>query len=268
VGFSFVFYFVYSYFREQACIVVCPYGRLQSVLLDRNSMVVAYDYKRGEPRAKYTKEETSNGDCIDCHQCVNVCPTGIDIRNGTQMECVGCTSCIDACNTMMEATNKPKGLIRYASENGIENGEKLHFTARMKFYTVLLILLTGLLTTLLVTRSEIEGTILKTGGQPYFLEGTDSISNQYKIEMINKTDRNITIKLKLENSNIGTIRSIGNSEFHIAPGGQSEGNFFIVLPQKAVTEHEMKFNIGLYDGDKKIQNTTTNFLGPFKNRVN
>jgi polyferredoxin len=183
------------------------------------------------------------------------------------MECVGCTSCIDACNTMMEATDKPKGLIRYASENGIETGEKLHFTARMKFYTVVLILLTGVLTTLLVTRTEIEGTILKTGGQPYFLEGTDSISNQYKIEMINKTDRNITIKLKLENSNIGRIRSIGSSEFHIAPGGQSEGNFFIVLPQKEVTEHEMKFNIGLYDGDKKIHNATTNFLGPFKIRV-
>lgn len=125
--------------------VVCPYGRLQSVLLDRNSMIVAYDYKRGEPRGKYKKEkvaEKENGDCIDCFQCVKVCPTGIDIGNGTQMECVGCTACIDACDKMMDAVNRPRGLVRYASENGIEEGKKLSYTGRMKFYTLLLLILT------------------------------------------------------------------------------------------------------------------------------
>ena len=129
--FSGVFYGVYAYFREQVCTVICPYGRLQSVLLDRNSMIVAYDYKRGEPRAKYKKlqyADVNTGDCIDCFQCVKVCPTGIDIRNGTQMECVGCTACIDACNTMMDATAKPRGLIRYASENGIAEHKKLRYT--------------------------------------------------------------------------------------------------------------------------------------------
>ena len=134
--FSGVFYAVYAFFREQACTVVCPYGRLQSVLLDKNSMIVAYDYKRGEPRgnAKKTHDEHL-GDCIDCHLCVKVCPTGIDIRNGVQMECAGCTACIDACNSIMDKLDRPRGLIRYASENSIANGEPLHYTTRMKFYT-------------------------------------------------------------------------------------------------------------------------------------
>ena len=130
--FSWVFFFVYWWFREQACIVVCPYGRLQGVLLDKNSIVVAYDYKRGEPRGKIKKEDpTAYSDCIDCAACVRVCPTGIDIRNGTQLECVNCTACIDACDDIMESIHKPKGLVRYASENSISNGVQLKFTTRI-----------------------------------------------------------------------------------------------------------------------------------------
>ncbi len=112
-----VFYSVYAYFREQVCIVICPYGRLQGVLLDKKSLVVAYDYERGEPRAKIKKNETrTKGDCIDCNQCVKVCPTGIDIRNGTQLECINCTACIDVCNHMMTSVGLPEGLIRLDSE--------------------------------------------------------------------------------------------------------------------------------------------------------
>src|SRR5690606_5213797 len=112
VIFTSVFFFVYAWFREQVCTAVCPYGRMQGVLLDRDSIVVAYDYVRGEPRAKFKKnKERTQGDCIDCFQCVKVCPTGIDIRNGTQLECVNCTACIDACNHMMEAVGLPTGLI-------------------------------------------------------------------------------------------------------------------------------------------------------------
>ncbi len=155
--FTTVFFFVYWWFREQACIVVCPYGRLQGVLLDKNSIVVAYDYRRGEPRGKFKKADGHDckctdckeegacksiakkfeaiipkGDCIDCFACVRVCPTGIDIRNGTQLECVNCTACIDACDTIMTSIEKPKGLIRYASENSILNKVKLKFTPRIK----------------------------------------------------------------------------------------------------------------------------------------
>jgi cytochrome c oxidase accessory protein FixG len=162
---------------------------LQGVLLDKNSMIVAYDYQRGEPRgnAKKKHAEISFGDCVDCFQCVRVCPTGIDIRNGTQMECIGCTACIDACNDVMFKTGKPEGLIRYASENGITNKEPLRFTTRMKLYSVLLSLLVVILAALLVTRKDVDATVMRTPGMLYQERGTDSISNLYNIKLANKT---------------------------------------------------------------------------------
>ena len=266
--FSAVFYGVYSFFREQACTVICPYGRLQSVLLDRNSMIVAYDYKRGEPREKFRKAITAEknaGDCIDCFQCVKVCPTGIDIRNGTQMECVGCTACIDACNRMMEAVGKPTGLIRYASENGIASSEKLHYTNRMKFYTVLLIVLVGLLTSLLLTRKDVDGTVIRAAGMLYQERGGDSVSNLYNIKIINKTIKNIPLTLRLENTPGQIIEAEGRS-IAVPREGQGRGSFFIVLPGKIITERKIKLRVGLYEGDKKITTLKTNFLGPVYHR--
>lgn len=262
--FSGVFYAVYAFFREQVCTVVCPYGRLQSVLLDRNSMIVAYDYKRGEPRAKFKKHqmaESAVGDCIDCFQCVKVCPTGIDIRYGTQMECVGCTACIDACDKMMRSVNRPTGLIRYASENKIANGERLHYTGRMKLYTVLLILLTGLLATLLVTRKDVDGTIIRTAGMLYQERGADSLSNLYNIKIINKTEKDIPLTLRLENSP-GRIIEAEGSAITLPKEGQGKGSFFIVLPRNLVKERKTKLLVGLYEGDKKITTLKTNFMGP------
>lgn len=263
--FSAVFYAVYAYFREQVCTVICPYGRLQSVLLDRNSMIVAYDYKRGEPRGKYKKPgiaTINTGDCIDCFQCVKVCPTAIDIRNGTQMECVGCTACIDACNKMMDAVGRPQGLIRYASENGIANGQKLVYTGRMKFYTVVLLLLAGLLTLLLSTRKDIDGTIIRAGGMLYQERGADSISNLYNIKIINKTINDIPITLKLEGSP-GIIIEAEGKDIQVKKEAQGKGSFFIVLPRNFIKERKTKLNIGLYEGNKKITVLKTNFLGPF-----
>src|SRR5690606_35046084 len=134
--FSTVFFFVFAWFREQACLVVCPYGRLQGVMLDKDSIVVANDYERGVPRGTLSKDaESKTGDCIVCNQCVHVCPTGIDIRNGTQLECVNCTACIDACDDIMDKIEKPRGLIRFASENQIAKKAKFRFTPRMFAYT-------------------------------------------------------------------------------------------------------------------------------------
>jgi len=134
VIFSFVHYFVFAKLREQVCIIICPYGRLQGVLLDRNSIVITYDYSRGEPRGKYNPLEDrsaiNKGDCVECGSCEIVCPTGIDIRNGTQLECINCTACIDACNAVMRRVKKPEGLIRYASESSIADNTKLKFNAR------------------------------------------------------------------------------------------------------------------------------------------
>jgi cytochrome c oxidase accessory protein FixG len=258
--FSAVFYAVYAFFREQACTVVCPYGRLQGVLLDKNSMIVAYDYKRGEERKKYNKkEERTAGDCIDCHQCVKVCPTGIDIRNGTQMECVGCTACIDACDHMMESVGFKKGLIRYASENGIANHEKLHYTRRMKMYTGLLIVLVGLLTTLLLSQKDVKATVMRTPGLLFQEKGTDSISNLYNIKVVNKTMNDIPLTVKLENEN-GTVQLIGNT-IHVKKEGQGAGSFFIILPKQTIKQRKTVLHVGLYEGDKKITVVKTNFLG-------
>ncbi|MBS1574968.1 MAG: cytochrome c oxidase accessory protein CcoG [Bacteroidetes bacterium] len=263
--FSGVFYGVYAYFREQACTVICPYGRLQSVLLDRNSMVVAYDYKRGEPRGKYKKVKTAElnlGDCIDCFQCVKVCPTGIDIRNGTQMECVGCTACIDACDKMMDATGRSRGLIRYASENNIANGTKLRYTGRMKFYTVLLVLLAGLLSFLLITRKNVDGTIVRAAGMLYQERGADSISNLYTIKVINKTLKNIPLTLRLENAP-GKIIEVEGQVIQVKKEEQGKGSFFIVLPKSFISKRKINLEVGLYEGDQKITVLQTNFMGPF-----
>ncbi|HDZ15249.1 MAG TPA: cytochrome c oxidase accessory protein CcoG, partial [Pricia sp.] len=184
--FTAVFYFVFAWFREQVCIIACPYGRMQSVLLDNKSIVVAYDHKRGEAengRKKFRKSEDRNalghGDCIDCLQCVNVCPTGIDIRNGTQLECVNCTACIDECDTIMEKVDLPKGLIRYASEDEIVKKKKFKFNPRLKGYTAVLTILTGILVGMLFLRSDLEANILRLPGQLYEHKDGNIISNVY-----------------------------------------------------------------------------------------
>lgn len=261
--FSAIFYAVYAFFREQACTVVCPYGRLQGVLLDRNSMIVAYDYKRGEPRGKKVKNEAPalHGDCIDCHACVRVCPTGIDIRNGTQMECVGCTACIDACDDIMTKIHLPTGLIRYASETGIAEGKHLRYTGRMKFYTIILIVLAGVLSFLLATREDIDSTIMRTPGMLYQERGTDSVSNLYNIKTSNKTIEDIPLELKLEGGN-GHVEIIGGHAIHVKKEGQGSGSFFVVLPAKSIKNRKTEIKIGLYENGKKIDEIKTNFLGP------
>ncbi len=263
--FSGIFYAVYAFFREQACTVVCPYGRLQSVLLDKNSMIVAYDYKRGETRGNPKKAHIEKfGDCIDCYQCVKVCPTGIDIRNGVQMECVGCTACIDACNNIMEKIGKPKGLIRYASENSIANNEPLRYTTRMKMYTLLCIIVLSILSFLLFTRKDIDATIMRTPGMLFQEVGTDSISNLYNLKAVNKTITDVPLTIKLENE-IGNVKVIGKPFIEVSKEAQGSGAFFIILPKNKITQRSTPLKLGLYNGDHKIGVVKTNFLGPVLN---
>jgi cytochrome c oxidase accessory protein FixG len=259
--FTGIFYAVYAWFREQVCLIVCPYGRLQGVMTDKNSILVAYDYIRGEPREKYKKENNStSGDCIDCYQCVKVCPTGIDIRNGTQLECTNCTACIDVCDHMMLKTGKPIGLIRYASENGIVNRERLKVTPRIMAYSGVLILLIGFLALLLITRQDIDATVLRTPGMLFQKQENDTISNLYNIKIINKTYDEHPITLKLNKSN-GRIKMIGKN-IVLSKAAKLESGFFIYLPKNEITGRKTKLLVDVFSGDEKIESIKTTFLGP------
>ncbi|MBC3540107.1 cytochrome c oxidase accessory protein CcoG [Rufibacter sediminis] len=260
--FTGVFYGVFARFREQVCTIVCPYGRLQGVMLDKQSLTVAYDYERGEPRGKLRKNQVrTEGDCIDCHQCVQVCPTGIDIRNGAQqMECINCTACIDICNSIMDLVNKPQGLIRMATEESIAEKKPWKFTTRMKSYTAVLVILMGAFATLLITRSNIEATILRTPGMLYQQTEKGTVTNLYNITLINKTDEELPITLKLLSSE-GSIKVVRN-ELVLPRQGLVEGVFFAEIPKNGLKTASSKIEIGVYSGDKLIATEKTKFLGP------
>jgi cytochrome c oxidase accessory protein FixG len=262
IGFSTVFFFVYYWFREQACIVVCPYGRLQGVLLDKKSMVVAYDFVRGEPRGKLKKAtiNTDQGDCIDCLACVRVCPTGIDIRNGTQLECVNCTACIDACDAIMDSINKPQGLIRVDSEENIEHERKNKFNWRLGAYSAILLLLVAFLGYLLVSRKDVDATVLRAPGQIFQVQPDGRISNLFSIKLANKTRKSIPITLKLENVK-GEINIIGSN---LTVGAESyfQSPFFVKMDRSQVAQRKTKLMIGVYEGDKKLETAVTTFIGP------
>ncbi len=262
VIFTSVFFFVYWWFREQACLIVCPYGRLQGVMLDPNSIVVAYDYMRGEPRGKMKKNDaTEHGDCVDCAACVRVCPTGIDIRNGTQLECVNCTACIDACDDIMKHVNKPTGLIRYASENNIAKKEKVKITFRSAAYSTVLVILVAVLATLLLTRKDIQTNIMRAQGMMYQDRG-EQVSNLYNIKMINKTRKELPVSLKIEKSDIGGEISMVGKDMVVGKESIGDGVFFILVDKTKIHQRKNKIEIGIYQGDKKIDQVKTVFLGP------
>ncbi|MGB5894288.1 MAG: cytochrome c oxidase accessory protein CcoG [Ignavibacteriaceae bacterium] len=264
--FSGVFYWIFSFFREQVCTMVCPYGRLQGVLLDRDSIVIAYDNIRGEPRGKLKKEkeQIDQGDCIACNLCVDVCPTGIDIRNGIQLECVNCTACIDACDEVMDKIKKPRGLIRYASINSIEKNAKFRFTARAIGYTILLTVLTGVLTFLLVTRADFSVNILRTPGLLYQERPGDTISNIYDLNIVNKTFDKAEITLRLENIE-GELSMIGR-DLVLEPQGIVDAKFLVILSMNDIVKMNTLIEIGVYSGNELIKKISTSFLGPVKKR--
>jgi cytochrome c oxidase accessory protein FixG len=266
--FTGIFYFIFAWFREQVCIIACPYGRLQGVLLDDKSINVAYDFVRGEKeigRAKFNKQEdralTGKGDCIDCKQCVHVCPTGIDIRNGTQMECVNCTACIDECDTIMDNVGLPRGLIRYASEDEIAKNVKFKLTTRMKGYSAVLFILVGILLGLLFLRTDVEATILRLPGQLFQHKGAN-ISNIYTFKIINKTNTDFNdINFKLVGIK-GTLNIVGKQNLKVPKQGMSGGTLFIEINQNLLDNDKTKLKIEVYNGDKKIETSTTSFLSP------
>lgn len=317
--FSGAFYFVFSYLREQVCVTICPYGRLQGVMLDENSIVVAYDFERGEPRGKIKKSrkkkkapqpDTSGGaaaaanpvaqmqsdvsdaatvvaspdcdgpsrngngnpaetmksalgDCIDCGMCVRVCPTGIDIRDGTQLECVNCTACIDACDEIMDKVGRPRGLIRYDSYNGIKEGKKKLFTPRVIAYTAVLAVLILVNVVLLSMRTDVETLLLRTPGTLYQRVDDTYISNLYNYQVINKTKEELPVEFKLVGDIPGRIRLVGKSPTASADA-VAEGALFIDLDAEALEGRKTEVLVEVYSNGELIDKVETNFLGPVK----
>ncbi|MBK9254330.1 MAG: cytochrome c oxidase accessory protein CcoG [Saprospiraceae bacterium] len=285
--FSFIFYGVFAKMREQVCIAICPYGRLQGVLLDNKSLVVAYDFVRGEPRSKIKKNKdqvltvqtqtsavTSEnetaytdqfrlkaGDCIDCSLCVQVCPTGIDIRHGTQLECVNCTACMDACDEVMEKIDRPLGLIRIDSIEGIEKRSTKIFNPRVLAYSAVLILLLAVEVLLFSLRSDVEVLILRTPGMLFQTQEDGRISNLYNYQMINKTSENYIVEFRLLNIN-GTVEVVGEQKPEVRKNGKSEGALFIKISKNDLKSRSNDIEVGVFAGDKMIEKVKTSFFGP------
>ena len=268
LGFSAVFYGVFAKFREQACVAVCPYGRLQGVLLGKESIVVAYDWVRGEPRGKVRKNAAptvATGDCVDCKLCVHVCPTGIDIRNGTQLECVNCTACIDACDDVMIKIGKPKGLIRFASYNSIKDGIQKLFTPRVFGYSMVLIALVAVLSITIFSRSDIETTVLKVPGTTFQKTEDGMISNLYNVEFVNKTFEDIKLEVRIESPAQAQLEKVGDQNVVVPGEGLLKNVYFIRIAPEHIRDPKTTVELGIYRDGKRIETIDTKFISPVSN---
>lgn len=295
VAFTAIFYGVFSVMREQVCTTICPYGRLQGVLLDENSLAVAYDFERGEPRGKLSRAKNAKaqpscstdcsaaatashlaeaelaakiaaeakGDCIDCGLCVQVCPTGIDIRNGTQMECVNCTACMDACDEVMTKIDKPLGLVRIDSYNGIVNKKHSLWNTRVAAYSVVLVALLGLESFLFASRSSVEVLFLRTPGMLYQDNDDGYISNLYNYQLINKTELESVVRFESDDLEGILFETIGNPPA-TKENQVTEGAVFIKIPRDQLQGRKTDLTIKIYVEDKVVDESETTFLGPTK----
>lgn len=263
-AFTLVFFFVFAWMREQVCLIVCPYGRMQSVLLDRKSIVVAYDFVRGEPRGNPKKNKSGKplGDCIDCHQCVNVCPTGIDIRNGTQLECVGCTACIDACDTIMDKIDKPRGLVRYASVENIEQGKKFKFNVRIAAYTSVLVIILVAISVLLFTRQPLRVSILRVPGTTFQTQPDGRVSNIYQVKFTSRVFQDFAPEIKLLEPQ-GEIQVIG-SKPHVKAGEIAQSTVLVILDRSQLHSLKEKIKIGVYKDGEIMTEQNTTFFAPIE----
>ena len=266
--FSLLFYAIFARFREQACTFICPYGRFQSALLDENSMVVAYDHRRGEQRAPLHRDQghearraSGLGDCVDCRQCVAVCPTGIDIRDGTQMECVNCTACIDACDAIMHKVGRPSGLIRFASQNHLERGEPQRFTRRMAMYSGVLVALIGVFLWLVLSRSLVETTFLRVSGSLHQTLPDGRIRNLFSVKMINKSHQPLPVEVRLENR-AGSVRLMGATNPVVPVGQYLQTSALVDLAPDQLTGSTTELELGVYSGGRLLERVETRFSGP------
>jgi len=268
LAFTTVFFFVFAWFREQVCIIACPYGRLQGVMTDENTIMVTYDYKRGEKRGPMRKgqnrEELGLGDCIDCKQCVLVCPTGIDIRNGTQLECINCTACMDACDAVMDSIAKPRGLIRYASKVSIEEGHSKIFTPRVKFYSVILLILLGVFVSLFANRSEVDIKVLRRSGTVFNELPNGNIQNIYNATIINKSNHPYNnLEMKLLSPEGELVVAGSDDALNLNKEEVKKVMLFVQMPKDKV-KGKKKIKIGIFENGKMIDSDETTFIAPVR----
>ncbi len=252
-------YFSFSWFREQFCIILCPYGRIQSALTDDDTVIIGYDARRGEPRGK--KSDPNAGDCINCSRCVQVCPTGIDIRNGLQLECIGCAGCIDACNEVMDKTDRPRGLIRYDSLNGFAGGKKHYFRPRIFLYTGFMALGATVLTLFLTTLHSAKVELIRMTGQPYYLDDA-GVRNQYRLQLVTKQTEPTVFTLKLTGLPEGAIILGLDETVTVKPGEESMKTLLVQVPKdKYKGEFKITVEASVSPGDFDLTDSIE-FVGP------
>ena len=262
VGVAALVLFDFGYFREQTCIVACPYGRLQSVLLDRQSLIVGYDARRGEPRAKPKKKLPvieQRGDCVACNACVQVCPTGIDIREGLQMECIGCAQCIDACDTVMAKVGKPLGLIGYTSQDQLAGKARRVLRARTIIYPALLMLFAALLVVSVGSRPVTTISIGRVVG-PSFVElpdGQISAAVQLKIENGSDARRSYQITVRAPDA---ALRS--QPRWEVAAHRALDISLYIDVPRTSFAHGRRSLELAIEDGAGLHRVITVTLLGP------
>jgi cytochrome c oxidase accessory protein FixG len=255
----------FCYFREQTCLVACPYGRFQSVMVDRQSLVISYDEKRGEPRGKLIRNPTPadppRGDCIGCNLCVITCPTGIDIRKGLQMECIGCAQCIDACDTVMTKIDKPKGLIRYSSQAALDGEPVKVMRPRIWLYPILL---TGLLVAfawLFATKGTADVNILRNLGAPYVQLQDGAIGNGFRLKVHNRSADAQQYTMSLKDLQHAHLRSEA-LPLALAPGETAMVSFFIAMPAEAFADGPVQAILIVEDTAGFRREIACRLLGP------
>jgi cytochrome c oxidase accessory protein FixG len=265
LGVSALMLFDFGWFREQMCTIACPYGRLQSVLLDKQSLIVGYDAARGEPRAKPKKklpvvDAAKAGDCVDCGACVAVCPTGIDIRAGLQMECIGCTQCIDACDSIMDKVGRKRGLIRYTSQDELAGKPRKVLRVRTILYPALLAVAAAGLVLAITTKAGTEVWVERVQGTSFVELPDGNISSQARIKLENETDTKHTYHLSLVQSPNATLRS--QAAFELKPHKSLEIPVFIDVPRTSFEAGKRRVHIRIDDSTGFERVVTLTLLGP------
>ena len=256
--------FDFLYFREQMCLIACPYGRFQSVMLDRNSLIVAYDERRGEPRKKGKHTEgDGSGSCVDCNRCVDVCPTGIDIRKGLQMECINCTQCIDACDDVMDRVGQPQGLIRYSSQDAMAGKANRLLRLRTLIYPALLVVVGIAFLMVLSTKYAFDAKLLRAQGNPFYRTTDGQIANRFRMRLTNRTDGPRTYTVRATKPSSAKIVLIEKEELSLKVGKSKLISISIaVSPSELTGGGNTPIELELIDDLENHRSVSAKLLGP------